>query len=183
RSAITYEGIVADAITTGTLRSILIEAVEIYGSHIEGSTIISKKNDDDYIKLEGSHIESFGVHDREWFDGSGKNRIRLMFENGQLRARNNDKEWSLYFNDYGISTFADGDGNSYPDGNASGAIEFHSYRYSGGEFRGLTIMSHGRTAIESSNENGARIYLNPNGANVHVADADDNYHGISASKF
>src|SRR5699024_7001927 len=55
--------------------------------------------------------------------------------------------------------------------------------YSGGEFRGLTIMSHGRTAIESSNENGARIYLNPNGANVHVADADDNYHGISASKF
>src|SRR5699024_3199051 len=38
RSAITYEGIVADAITTGTLRSIYSEAVEIYGSYIEGPT-------------------------------------------------------------------------------------------------------------------------------------------------
>ncbi len=34
RTAITYEGIVADAITAGTLRGILIEGVEIYGGTI-----------------------------------------------------------------------------------------------------------------------------------------------------
>src|SRR5699024_2656897 len=193
RSAMTYEGIVADAITTGTLRAILIEAVDIYGSYIEGTNIVggtiegatiysrTDSDADNYIKLSESELTSYGRHKREWQGSSSRDNVRIGFQNGQLRARNDSQSWSLFFNDWGISTFADGDGNSYPGGNASGIIEFHSYKYA--DFRGMTLSSYGRTAIESIHEDGARIYLNPNGANVHVADANDNYHGITASKF
>lgn len=176
-------GIVADFITTGTLRAIIVEAVEIYGSYIEGSTIVSKKNEDDYVEMKGSTLYSYGLHDRTWFGETGIDNVQIGFDNGQLRARNHTQEWSLFFNDYGISTFSDGDGTGYPGGNASGAIEFHSYRYSDGAFRGLTIMSYGRIGIESSNENGARIYLNPNGASVRVSDVNDNYYNIAAAGF
>lgn len=176
-------GIVADYITTGTLRAIIVDGVEIYGSYIEGSTIVSKMSEDNYVELKGARLESHGKHERTWHGITSTDSVTIGFRDGQLRARNHDEEWSLFFNDYGISTFADGDGSNYPGGNASGAIEFHSYKYSEGQFRGMTLMSYGRTAIESSNEDGARIYLNPNGANVHIADADDNYFGISASKF
>lgn len=190
RSAITYEGIVADAVTTGTLRSILVEAVEIYGSRIEGteiyggliegttvkgSTIISEVSEDEYIKLEGPSLVSKGVHDRTWMGESGDNQVRIMIQNGQIRARNDDKNWSLYFNDFGISTFRDGNGD-HADMDASGFIEFHSTRYH--ESRGLTIGSGARLAMETNN---GRIYLNPRNASVRVADENDNYLPIVAS--
>lgn len=166
----------------------------VYTGVVVAAQIISGVLDTDKIKVQGdsgnnhlqivgAELQASGLHERTWGGSTSTDSITIGFRDGQLRARNHDKSWSLFFNDYGISTFADGDGSNYPGGNASGAIEFHSYRYSGGAFRGLTIMSYGRTAIESSNPNGARIYLNPNGAHVHVADADDNYHGITASKF
>lgn len=189
-TAMTGSGIVADVVTAGTFRGLVMEAMEMYGSTIEGTEIYggyiegaefySEHDSDDYMRIRGAELLSHGVHERTWFGDTSTDNVRIMIQNGQIRARNDNKEWSTYFNDYGMSTFADGDGNNY-DNAASGAIEFHSTRYA--NFRGLTIMSHGRTAIESSNEDGARIYLNPNGANVHVADADDNYFGITASKF
>ena len=182
RSAITYEGIVADAITAGTLRSVLIEAVEIYGSYIEGteikgSTIISEKSANEYIKMQGTLLESKGIHDRTWMGESEDEQIRLMFQNGQLRARNDDREWSLYFNDYGISTFNDGSGE-VADSSASGFLEFHSTRYH--ESRGLTIGSGARLALET---NSGRIYLNSRDASVRVSDVNDNYYPIAAAAF
>lgn len=186
QSAITYEGIVADAITTGTLRSILIEAVEIYGSRIEGTEIygskfISEKSKDEFMKIEGSYLVSQGIHDRTWMGESGNNQVRLMLQNGQIRARNDDKDWSLYFNDYGISTFSDGSG-AVMDSDASGFIEFHSTRYH--TSRGLTIGSGARIALESTSSIGGRIYLNPNGASVRVSNADDTIsYPIYASAF
>src|SRR5699024_9894870 len=54
-------GIVADYITTGTLRAIIVDGVEIYGSRIEGSTLISQLNDE-YTKIENSFLESKGSH-------------------------------------------------------------------------------------------------------------------------
>jgi len=192
RTAITYEGIVADAIVTGTLRSILIEAVEIYGSYINGGTIegtningstfTSKKTDNDYMTISGSRLLSYGVHNRQWMGETGNNIVKILIEHGQVRARNDDKNWSLYFNDYGLSTFSDGDGAGF-DGDASGALEFHSTRYSGGAYRGLTIMSAGRLALESSNPTGSRIYINPRGASVRISDIDDNYYNIAAAGF
>lgn len=203
-------GIVADYINTGTLRAITVDAVDVYGSDIhgsniygtyiegseirgseiyggymEGATIVSKNPDkaEDYVRLQGSSVTSYGNHLRDWVGSSEYDDVHIGFQNGQMRARNESQSWSLYFSDWGISTFSDGDGNSYPGGNASGIIEFHSYRYSGGAYRGLTLMSYGRTAIESSNPDGARIYLNPNGASVRVSDYDDNYYNIASSGF
>src|SRR5699024_7559790 len=128
RSAMTYEGIVADAITTGTLRAILIEAVDIYGSYIEGTNIVggtiegatiysrTDSDADNYIKLSESELTSYGRHKREWQGSSSRDNVRIGFQYGQLRARNDSQSWSLFFNDWGISTLADGDGNSYPGG-------------------------------------------------------------------
>jgi len=184
RSAITYEGIVADAITTGTLRSIYIEAVEIYGSYIEGSTIISKRNDDDYIKLQGHNLTSYGIHNRSWLGDREDNQVRVMLQNGQFRARNDTKEWSTYLNDTGLATYADGDGGTIGNNqaDASGYIEFHSDRYSpSGATSGTTIGSlAGRVALETG---GARIYLNSKDASVRVSDMEDNYYNIAAAGF
>ncbi|WP_068672270.1 phage tail protein [Oceanobacillus sp. Castelsardo] len=79
RSAITYEGIVADAITTGTLRSILIEAVEIYGSKLfssDGNTLLEiiggnvklTRNNGNYV-----HVNPDGLFG---YNSSGSQRFR-----------------------------------------------------------------------------------------------------------
>ncbi len=53
RTAITYEGIVADAIAVGTLRGILIDGVEIIGG------IIRQEKDGHKLELENGEIRSF----------------------------------------------------------------------------------------------------------------------------
>src|SRR5699024_4455666 len=63
RSAMTYEGIVADAITVGTLRGILIEGVDVVGSRImsPGKT--------GYFHVNGS--------DAEFFDTNSNRRVSI----------------------------------------------------------------------------------------------------------
>src|SRR5699024_3649700 len=48
-------GIVADYITTGTLRAIIVDGVEIYGSLFYSE---STTNSNDYMKIEGGYLES-----------------------------------------------------------------------------------------------------------------------------
>jgi len=132
---------------------------------------------DNYTKIDGNFFENKGRHRRHWWDYNAINTVRVMIEDGQIRARNDTQNWSLYFNDWGISTFADGSGDDYGQV-ASGAIEFHSTKYH--ESRGLTIFSGARLALET---NGGRLYLNPNGANVHVANEYDNYYNITAGGY
>ncbi|WP_172369560.1 phage tail spike protein [Sporosarcina jiandibaonis] len=177
-TAMTADGIVADAITTGTLRAIIIEGVEIYGSEIYGSRFISEDAPGIYTKIENSAIESRGVYTRLWRGQSEVNTVRIKVEHGQIRARNDDKNWSLYFNDFGISTYSDGDGETL----ASGIIEFHSKEYSpSGASTGLTLFSlAGRIALETAE---ARIYLNTGGPSVYVGDMNDNTFPIVASAF
>src|SRR5699024_11627063 len=76
RSAITHEGINADCGVFGTVRGILIEAVEmhgseIYGGYIEGAEVVSKESDDVFMSLRGSELVSRGVHERSWLGVSG----------------------------------------------------------------------------------------------------------------
>ena len=199
RTIATAEGIVADAIHTGTLRAIIVDGVEIYGSRIEGTeihggkiygteifgstitggTIYTDADNDHYISLKGSELISRGIQTRKWFGTTSNDHIRAMIYDGQFRVRNDDKQWSVYLSDMGLSTQWDGSGDYIKEG-VSGAIEFHSRRYSDGDYSGLTLYSDARLALET---NGGRIYLNPKGAHVHVADANDNYYGISASTF
>lgn len=130
-----------------------------------------------YTKIDGNFFENKGRHRRHWWNYNKINTVRVMIEDGQIRARNDTQNWSLYFNDWGISTFADGSGDGY-DGVASGAIEFHSTRYHAS--KGLTVFSGARLGLET---NGGRIYLNPNGASVRIADQNDNFYSIHAAAF
>lgn len=189
RTIATAEGIVADAITTGTLRAITVDGVEIYGgkiygteifgSTITGGTIYTDADNDHYISLKGSELISRGIQTRKWFGTTSNDHMRAMIYDGQFRVRNDDKKWSVYLSDMGLSTQWDGSGEYIKEG-VSGAIEFHSRRYSDGDYSGVTMYSDARIALET---NGGRIYLNPKGAHVHVADSNNNYYGISASTF
>ena len=176
RTVATAEGIVADAITTGSLRSINIEGVEIYGSYIEGgtingATITSKTSDSVYTKIQGAHLSARGKYRREWRGKTSTNDTEIRLRDGLIALRNFTKEWSLYLNDYGISSFMNAEGTK--DVDASGYIEFHSSDYSPTNHgSGLTIGSiAGRVALETNN---SRIYLNTGGAYVFVGDSRDN---------
>src|SRR5699024_3031137 len=124
-------------------------------------------------------LESKGSHRRIWKETDEINTVKIKIENGQVRARNDDKEWSLYFNDYGLSTFSDGTGDNF-DGIAAGVIDFHTTSYSSASGAlGLIIISGARIGIESN----GRIYLNPQRAGVRVSDINGNYAGIAPIAF
>lgn len=158
KTAMTGDGLVADVVTSGTLNT--------------DNVVVRGGDDDEFIYMSGDYVESHGIHDRQWRGKhKGNQEIKLMFENGQIRARNEDQDWSLYVNDQGITTFDNAKG--YDGHSASGYIEFHSREYSKeDEHSGLTIGSQaGRMALES---NGNRMYLNPAGSEVYVAKYNQN---------
>lgn len=120
KTAITAEGIVADTITTGTLNANLIS---VRGG--DNSKFVEIKNDE---------MTLFGTFIRTWQSNTTTNNVFTRFKNGHLRFRNNDLDRSIYFSDFGISTYLDGDSSD-----ASGTLEFFDYTYSGA--RGVTLNS------------------------------------------
>ena len=102
----------------------------------------------DYTLIDGSFFESRGRFSRTWRGSTKTHDIKLRFENGYLRARNDSENRSLYFTDFGISTQADGV-------NASGTLEFFS-TINSPLGRGVTLTSEGVTTIEA---NGGAIHL------------------------
>lgn len=160
--AATADGIVADVITTGTLNTDQI--------------VVRGGDEKDYIHMQGAEIESHGKHLRKWRTNKGEEQyVKLKFDNGQFRARNDTEEWSLYFNDQGITTWDNALGNG--SAQASGYLEFHSKQYSGTDTgSGLTIGSDaGRLALETD---GNRLYMNPSGSDVWVADMKENFYDV-----
>ena len=130
RLAMTAEGIVADAITTGTLRSIIVEGVEIYGSLLES------RNGSNVTTIRGGYVQSSGNYTRTWKGTTTTSNVDLRLENGYFRTRNNTLDRSLYFSDFGISTAVDGSlGES-----ASGTLQFFDTQFS--TARGVTLHSH-----------------------------------------
>ena len=205
RTIATAEGIVADAIYTGTLRGIYIEGVEIHGTEyfggtynggkfignefeggsftggtVNGAVIISQASDTVYTRIQGASLRSRGTYKRTWRGATTTNDTQVRIDNGMISVNNYSREWSLYFNDYGISTFQNATGNN--DMDASGYIEFHSKDYSPtNHTSGLTIGSvAGRVALETDN---SRIHLNTGGAYVVVGDKNENLYPIMASAF
>src|SRR5699024_2429966 len=143
RSAMTYEGIVADAITTGTLRSILVEAVDIYGSYIESST--SPTN---YTKIEDSKITQRGQFKRLWRGENKNHDVETEMTNGWIRFKDRLHTTNkLNFSVFGISTFLNGEGDD--DGDSSGTIEFFSRSFNP-DANGLSIFSSGTMGFDVS---------------------------------
>lgn len=86
QTAMTYEGIVADAITTGTLRAILIEGVEIYGS-----TIISESGGT-RTEISGGDFHSSGKFSRTFGNKLAEYTAFIDSYDGALRARITEKK-------------------------------------------------------------------------------------------
>lgn len=86
KTAMTYEGIVADAITAGTIRGIIIEGVEIYGS-----TIISESSGT-RTEISGGDFHSSGKFPRTFGNKTAEYSAFIDSYDGALRARITEKK-------------------------------------------------------------------------------------------
>ncbi|GAF65225.1 hypothetical protein BTS2_2123 [Bacillus sp. TS-2] len=138
-SSAKIQSLTADKINTGTLKAIDITGVNVTGS------VITSTNGSNNSTIQGGYVESSGRYVRTWMGSTSNNNVDIRIQNGYIRARNNTRNHSLYFSDFGISTYADGVGDG-----ASGTIAFRDTSYS--TAGGLTIQSTpGVVALKSDN--------------------------------
>src|SRR5699024_1430230 len=155
-------GIVADYITTGTLRAIIVDGVEIYGSYIEGGTFFTG-DDTEYTEISDAKLLARGNFKRTWLGQTANYDVRMFLENGYLRFRNDSLERSLYISEFGISTYVDGEGLDESDNStegSSGTIQWwdETYSVNGREGRGLTMNSYAGKPVISSDVNHVVIH-------------------------
>src|SRR5699024_8621198 len=148
-NAITYLGVVTEALTAGTIDA---NRITIYGSEgynrieVNGERIKvwDSRDPDEYTIIQNGQIEARGKFDRTWRGVKSTHDVSLRFENGYFRARNNNEQYSVYYSDYGISTYADAEGNN----DASGSLLFRETEYS--DTWGVTLHStYGAVALKS----------------------------------
>ncbi|MDU0485551.1 phage tail spike protein [Staphylococcus haemolyticus] len=94
-----------------------------------------------YTYLSQDKFEMAGTFKRTWRGDTQRDNVYMRAQNGLLRFRNNSRARSLYYSDFGISTFVDGDKDL-----SSGTIQFWDTSYARGQdARGITIDSAGGT--------------------------------------
>lgn len=94
-----------------------------------------------YTYLSQDKFEMAGTFQRTWRGDTQKDNVYMRAQNGLLRFRNNSRARSLYYSDFGISTFVDGDKDL-----SSGTIQFWDTSYARGQdARGITVDSAGGT--------------------------------------
>lgn len=122
-----------------------------------------------YLNLSQDTIELAGTFVRTWRGDTQKDSVFMRAQGGLLRFRNNTRDRSLYYSDFGISTYVDGNNEE-----ASGSLQFFDYTYSNA--RGVTLnSSNGVAAVTSDNnrvildahytvniESNYSIYFRPN---------------------
>ena len=127
---------------------------------------------DNYVQVFGKYIRTWGVSDVTLsrikylmqYDPTNyelnqyRQRVTLELKEGRMRI-NNPNNGSLYYSDYGISTWAEGTGSE----TSSGVIEFFSRKY--GSVNGLSMYSSGNISLNSTYRDGSTIYLNAMGGN------------------
>lgn len=112
----------------------------------------------DYVKIKNDVIELAGTYTRTWDNQTYTQNVYTRFKNGYMRFRNNALDRSLYFSDFGVSTYVDGDSTE-----ASGTLQFFDTEYSNA--RGVTLNSaNGAVALNSERN---RIVLDAN-ATVNI---------------
>lgn len=130
KTALTAEGIVADAITTGHLNANL---VTIKG---EGS--------DGHIEITNDMINSTGMFTRTWANETDTARLNLGIRQGRIMVSNEDTGYNLYMTEKGLSTSMAGAGDE-----TAGTLEFH-YKGYNETSRGVRLHStYGAVALES----------------------------------
>ncbi len=114
-----------------------------------------------YLKLSQDKIEMAGTFQRTFRGNTQKDNVFMRAQGGFLRFRNNNQNRSLYYSDFGISTYIDGDSSE-----ASGTLQFFDYTYSPtNSVRGVTLNSAGGAIALNSERN--RIVLDAN-ATVNI---------------
>lgn len=114
-----------------------------------------------YIYLSQDKIEMAGTFQRTFRGNTQKDNVFMRAQGGYLRFRNNNQNRSLYYSDFGISTYIDGDSSE-----ASGTLQFFDYTYSPtNSVRGVTLNSAGGAVALNSERN--RVVLDAN-ATVNI---------------
>lgn len=106
-----------------------------------------------YLKLSQDTMELAGTFNRTWRGDIQKDNVYMRAQGGLLRFRNNTRDRSLYYSDFGISTYVDGNNEE-----ASGSLQFFDYTYS--TARGVTLNSSNGVAAVTSDNN--RVILSAN---------------------
>src|SRR5699024_3724492 len=106
----------------------------------------------EYLKLVGNTFELRGQITSTWFGITKRRDVKYQFQDGYFRARNDEEDKSLYFSDYGISSFIRGyDGEERDNAYGSGVIEFFSHEWDGPGIRGMRIFSNrGSVGIQTA---------------------------------
>ncbi|MDK3676941.1 hypothetical protein O0A07_09290 [Staphylococcus pseudintermedius] len=116
-----------------------------------------------YVDIRNDLIELSGEYTRTFRGDTQKDYVYTRMKDGLLRFRNNTRDRSLYYSDFGISTYVDGDANE-----SSGTLQFFDYTYSDNA-RGVTLNSAaGVVALRSENN---RIILDASGT-VNIESAE-----------
>lgn len=167
KTALTAEGIVADAITTGTLNANLVKITGGQGK--------------DYIEMNNEYFYVVGEYQRNWRNINKLEHGYVRIGNGMIRFRNEDTQSSLYMSHFGISTQLD-------TSNASGTLNFFDSKYS--DFaQGVTLNSvNGVASLTSDNnrvviESGNSANINSSTAPVYIRPKVDNSDGINEFNF
>lgn len=178
----------AGKMTTGTLDAGQVNIINLNASNIVSGTIdtnlltVRGGSAIDYTMIDGSYFESRGRFSRTWRGLTETHDIKLRFQNGYLQARNDSENHSLYFTDFGISTYADGAGDG-----ASGTLAFRETEYSNA--LGVTLHSVGGVVALKSEQN--RVVLDANQtvsieskmASVYLRPMMDNRAGTNEFRF
>ncbi|MCP6711046.1 hypothetical protein NL489_27235, partial [Klebsiella pneumoniae] len=90
KTALTAEGIVADAITTGHLNANLIT--------------VTGGDNSRFVEIKNDQMALYGTFKRTWQGVTTTNNVYTRLKDGHLRFRNNNLDRSIYFSDFGIST-------------------------------------------------------------------------------
>ncbi|MGW7930590.1 phage tail spike protein [Staphylococcus xylosus] len=145
KTALTADGISANALTSGTLDTQQIRILGRKGTH--------------YVEILNDEITLYGTHTRTWRGETHTTEAFTRLAKGFMRFRNEKEDRSLYYSDFGISTYLDGEG---PDGEeTSGTLMFFDYYYDKNN-RGTTLYStYGNVALKSFN-NGIVLDSNKN---------------------
>ncbi|UXR77626.1 phage tail spike protein [Staphylococcus sp. IVB6227] len=120
-------------------------------------------NGSSYLKIVSDKIELSGTYDRTWRGIRSTRQIKTELFDGGINFINSVDNRSLWFSDFGVSTFKDGDG----EGTSSGTLSFFDTTYSVNNARGVTLVSNtGVVALETRTS--AQDILLKSSGNVQV---------------
>lgn len=140
-------------------------------------------NDVSYVHIKNDQIELSGEYTRTFRGDTQKDFVYTRIKDGLLRFRNNTRNRSLYYSDFGISTYVDGGPNE-----SSGTLQFFDYTYNKNA-RGVTLNSvTGVVALRSDNnsiviESSLTTNIESNNYSVYIRPFKQSRAGLNEFQF